>query len=134
MAWPLHSLRVESPTEERSKAMRKFFLTAAVAAALTCTVPTAAKASWLSEYLHNRLDPVPAYPYYNPAYSNYYAPGDAVPYYYGYEGPSYGYHTYGRPPYAHGWHDWHNHGYAGHHNHDWHGHGEWHGHEGHHHH
>ena len=123
--------------------MRKLFLCAAVAAALAFTAPGQAKASWLSEYLHRRLDPPVVYPYYDPAYSNYYAPPDAVPYYYGYQapyssyyGPDYGYYSYYAPRYREfhagrpwGWHDrdWHEHG--------WHEHGHgWGGHEGHEHH
>jgi hypothetical protein len=118
--------------------MRRLIGTALVAVALAFAVPSAARASWLSEYLHQRFDPVPTYPYYNPAYSDYYAPDYTVPYYYGYEWPSYGY-TYGVRPwyYGHAWHDghdWHDHHYAWHHGHEWHG-RDWHGrgHEGHHH-
>jgi hypothetical protein len=86
--------------------MRKIlFATVAVAALVFLTAaPQQANASWLGEYLHQRLDPGYGYSYYSPAYDYYvpsynYGPGYYVaPAYDYYPAPSYSY--YSAPYYA----------------------------------
>ena len=125
--------------------MRKFLIPLAAAAALLCALatPGQAKASWLSELLHARYDPVyyaePYYPGYYGYYDyaapavveTYYTPGVA---YYGstYYAPTYYRGWYG-PRYYGGWRgydrDWYRARYYGpRYGHEWHEHGDWHGH------
>ena len=94
--------------------MRKFLFAgvAATALAVLSVAPSQARASWLSEWLHQQFDPVyygttyyaPAYGYFTPYRSFYYAPG----YYRGWYG------------YPRAWHEWREHEWREHHGQGWH--------------
>ena len=105
--------------------MRKYLFAgiAAAALAVVAVLPGSARASWLSQALHNWMDPDDYAPYYYMppgygAYPGYYGNGSG----YGYNTPGYGY--YGPPNYPpyfgsgyyrpwnrnrHMWHEWREH-------------------------
>jgi hypothetical protein len=102
-------------------AMRKLWLAMVAAALVFTAAPSAARASWLSEFLHRQFDPAYyGYAYYAPAYRYYLPPNPATSWYGAYAPPVYGYYAPYRTFYwegpryyghwhgdDHAWHEWH---------------------------
>jgi hypothetical protein len=107
-------------------------LAAILTLAILAAIPSQARASWLSEALHDYVDRYAAPGYYGPAPVYGYDPDYVAPptgYYSYYSYPAYPY-TYTAPGYyrpwyrdGHAWHEW-----RDHHDHGWHGHSDWHHH------